>query len=38
MTRGRILKLAGGALLGLIVLDVVATAATLALGIGMFRR
>ena len=37
MTRGRIFKIASGALLGLVALDLIATAATLAFGIKMLR-
>ena len=38
MSRTRILKLAGGAVLAVVALDLIATAATLALGWGYFRR
>jgi len=38
VTRSRILKIAGGAVLGLIALDLIATAATLTFGLEMFRR
>ena len=38
MTRARILKLAGGAVLGIVALDVVATVLTLACGWEFLKR
>jgi hypothetical protein len=38
MTRARILKLAGGAVLGIVALDVVATVLTLAFGWEFLKR